>query len=467
MTYIPPERNLDDDEIFNTNVSAGINFDKYDSIDCKVTGDAVPPPITAFDSLKLRGALMTNIGKSNYKKPTPVQKHAIPIILEGRDLMACAQTGSGKTAAYLIPIVHRLLEDNQEMKLIERGCEPQVVIMAPTRELVTQICWEAEKFSKDTILRCVSCYGGVKPMHQADQLRKGAHIVVATPGRLNDFVKGGRISFSSVRFMVLDEADRMLDSGFRAAMEDILEHEQMTPKEERVTLMFSATFSGEVQELARKYLNNYLFLTVGIVGGACSDVEQIFYEVPKNEKRTKLTELLERDGGQSLKVKTIIFVETKKTADFIAAYMSDISFPSTSIHGDREQREREQALADFRSGRMPILVATSVAARGLDIKNVAHVINYDLPKCIDDYVHRIGRTGRVGNRGKATSFYNPESDEGLVGDLVKVLTQAGQEIPEFFNVGGGFDAGQASSFGGQDIRDNYNQPADTEASETW
>lgn len=236
-------------------------------------------------------------------------------------------------------------------------------------------------------------------------------------------------------------------------MEEILEHEQMPPKDSRVTLMFSATFSSDVQELARKFLNNYLFLTVGIVGGANSDVEQIFYEVSKKDKRNKLKELLERDGGQSLKVKTIIFVETKKTADFIAAYMSDNLFPATSIHGDREQRERETALADFRSGKMPILVATSVAARGLDIKNVAHVINYDLPKCIDDYVHRIGRTGRVGNRGKATSFYTPENDDKMVADLIKVLTQAGQEIPEFFDAGGGFNAGESSSFGGYDIRD--------------
>ncbi|KAG8035056.1 hypothetical protein G9C98_001546 [Cotesia typhae] len=410
---------------------------------------------------------MINIKKSNYTKPTPVQKHAIPIILQGRDLMACAQTGSGKTAAYLIPIVHRLLEDNDELKLIERGCEPQVIVMAPTRELVLQISWEAEKFAKDTILRTVACYGGVKPMHQADQVRRGAHIIVATPGRLNDFVKGGRISFNSIKFMVLDEADRMLDSGFRSSMEEILEHEQMPPKESRVTLMFSATFSSDVQELARKFLNNYLFLTVGIVGGANSDVEQIFYEVSKKDKRNKLKELLERDGGQSLKVKTIIFVETKKTADFIAAYMSDNLFPATSIHGDREQRERETALADFRSGKMPILVATSVAARGLDIKNVAHVINYDLPKCIDDYVHRIGRTGRVGNRGKATSFYTPENDDKMVADLIKVLTQAGQEIPEFFDAGGGFNAGESSSFGGYDIRDNYNQPADTETNEGW
>ncbi|XP_034944377.1 ATP-dependent RNA helicase vasa [Chelonus insularis] len=464
VTYIPPEEN--EDEFFDSGVAAGINFSKYDDITVNVTGEDVPPHIKDFDSANLRTALLDNIKKSGYQKPTPVQKYAIPIILKKRDLMACAQTGSGKTAAYLIPIIHHLLEDLREVQITERGCEPQVIIMAPTRELVMQICNEGKKFAKGTMIQCIPCYGGVKPGYQADQLRRGAHIVVATPGRLNDFVQGGRVKFSSIRFMVLDEADRMLDQGFLNAMEQILEHESMVPAGERQTLMFSATFDQDIQQLAVRFLKNYVFLAVGIVGGACTDVEQNFYEVKKTEKRAKLKQLLEEDE-LTMKKKTLVFVETQKTADFIAAYMSEQKFPSTSIHGAREQRERELALRDFRSGRMPILIATSVAARGLDIQNVTHVINYDLPKSIEEYVHRIGRTGRVGNRGRATSFYNPDMDTAIVPQLVNILKQAGQSIPPFFEDNAGdYDGGRTDNFGGYDIRDNYNQ-GDSEPQESW
>lgn len=445
---------MDDAELFGSGIAAGINFSKYDNIKVEVTGDDVPPPFEQFTNAGLRSSLLSNIDKSGYKKPTPVQKYAIPIMMNGRDVMACAQTGSGKTAAYLIPIINKLLESNDQIQLIERGCEPQAVVMAPTRELVTQICWEAQKFAKDTVIKSLSVYGGVATMHQVRQLERGCHIIVATPGRLCDFVERGRIRFSSIRFVVLDEADRMLDQGFLSSMETILQHESMVPSEERQTVMFSATFPSEVQNLAARFMRNYLFLRVGIVGGACENVEQNFYEVEKSAKRRKLQELLNLDGGVSLKKKTLVFVETKKTADFIAAYMSDNKFPSTSIHGDREQREREIALNDFKTGRMPILVATSVAARGLDIPEVAHVINYDLPKSIDEYVHRIGRTGRMGNEGKATSFYEPTVDAGLAPDLVRMLTQAKKTVPDFLESSGGgrFDGGITSDFGGYDIR---------------
>nr|AEX31554.1 vasa-B [Macrocentrus cingulum]AGU28210.1 vasa-s [Macrocentrus cingulum] len=457
VTYVPPEIEDSEEAVFGSGIQTGINFEKYDSIDVKTSGEGViPPPGESFESMGLRGSLLSNIQKSGYTKPTPVQKYSVPIIMGGRDLMACAQTGSGKTAAYLLPIINKLLDQNAPVETCDRGCMPQVIIMAPTRELVSQICNEAQKFARDTIIKSTACYGGVQTMYQVNKLRNGSHIIVASPGRLNDFIQRGRIMLEKIQFIVLDEADRMLDSGFLKDMESVLEHNSITPAGERQTLMFSATFDREIQNLAARFLRNYVFLTVGIVGGACADVEQVIYEVAKSEKRKKLQELLENDGGVSLKAKTLVFVETKRTADFIAAYMSDNHYPSTSIHGDREQRERETALGDFRSGRRSILVATSVAARGLDIQGVAHVINYDLPKSIDEYVHRIGRTGRVGNRGRATSFYDSDQDSAITQDLVRILTQAGHQIPDFLdNAGGGFSGGRGNDFGGYDIRNDY------------
>merc|ERR1712106_508377 len=228
---------------------------------------------------------------------------------------------------------------------------------------------------------------------------------------------------------------------------------------ERQTLMFSATFPDEVQESAQEFLaDDYLFLTVGLVGGACSDVKQDFYEVAKFDKRTKLEELMQ-DPERDPKERTLIFVQTKKNADFLATYLSGEGLPTTSIHGDRLQREREEALFDFRTGDKPILVATAVAARGLDIPNVAHVITYDVPDDVDEYVHRIGRTGRVGNLGKATSFVDTEGDGDVMPKLVDMLTKVGVEVPEFLaeagaggGGGGGGDGGGAAA-GGDDDED--------------
>lgn len=483
--YIPPEP-VDDDTMFAGGISTGMNFDKYDIMHVNVTGENVPIPVERFEDSGLRQLLLDNIHRSGYLKPTPVQKHSIPIIIAGRDLMACAQTGSGKTAAFLLPIIHVLLNDPKELIATPDHCEPQVVIISPTRELTLQIFTEARKFSHSSIIKTVVAYGGTAAYHQAQQALKGCHILVATPGRLLDFVNRRRITFSSLRFLVLDEADRMLDMGFMPDIERMMGHPTMVATGERQTLMFSATFPEDIQRLAGKFLNNYLFLAVGIVGSACSDVEQHFHLVPKFEKRPKLTELISQEGCE----KTLVFVEMKRTADFIASYLSECAHPTTSIHGDRLQREREEALADFKSGRMGVLVATAVAARGLDIKNVYHVVNYDLPKSIDEYVHRIGRTGRVGNRGKATSFYDPEVDAPLARDLVKILQQAGQNIPPWLEKDasgvvtsssyphhghfGGKDfrkfqdkkAGSDSTFGA--VSDNsYSMPQPMEAEEEW
>lgn len=459
--YIPPELPDDENALFENGVSMGINFDKYDDIQVRVSGENTPRPIESFDEAGLRNIVLENIKKSGYTKPTPVQKHALPIIMNGRDLMACAQTGSGKTAAFAVPIINTLLEHPTDLVVSSKHCEPQVIIVSPTRELTIQISEQIKKFALHSILKTVVAYGGTSVMHQSSKLSNGCHILVATPGRLLDFLDRGRLKFSSVRFLILDEADRMLDMGFLPSIERIVDHETMVPCGERQTLMFSATFPDEVQHLASRFLNNYLFLAVGIVGGACSDVEQRFYEVTRSRKTEMLKDLMEMEKEAGNLNGTLVFVEMKRKADFIAAFLSENNYPTTSIHGDRLQRQREEALADFKAGRMSILVATAVAARGLDIRNVAHVVNYDMPKGIDEYVHRIGRTGRVGNRGRATSFFDPDADAPLRGDLVRILKQAGQEVPDWLVCNGtakSFAPGRGNKFGGEDIRD-FDEPA--------
>ncbi|KAG5314240.1 VASA1 helicase, partial [Acromyrmex insinuator] len=464
--YIPPEQPDDENFLFGNDVTMGINFNKYDDIEVKVSGENAPRPIQSFDQSGLRTILLENIKKSGYTKPTPVQKYAIPIIMNGQDLMACAQTGSGKTAAFVVPILHTLLEDPKDLIKTSTSCEPHVIIISPTRELTSQIHQQVKKFSLGSIIRAELAYGGTSVMHQSNRVLNGCHILVATPGRLLDFIGRGKIRLSSLRFLVLDEADRMLDMGFLPDIEKLIDHETMAPAEERQTLMFSATFPNEIQELASRFLRNYLFLAVGIVGGACADVEQNFYQASgQSEKRKLLKELIEKQHQLGNIEGTLVFVEQKRHTDFIAAFLSESNFPTTSIHGDRLQREREEALYDFKRGKMLILVATAVAARGLDIKNVSHVINFDLPKTIDEYVHRIGRTGRVGNRGKATSFFDSSTDLPLTDDLVKILKQASQPVPDWLESGGGggsrtFMPGKGRRFGGEDIRGNKNAYGD-------
>merc|ERR1712058_41752 len=247
----------------------------------------------------------------------------------------------------------------------------------------------------------------------------------------------------------------MLDMGFMPDIQRFVTSPNMSEKGDRQTLMFSATFPDDIQTAAQEFLNDYLFVTIGLVGGACSDVRQEFHEVPKFEKREKLEELMQ-DPARDPKERTLIFVQTKRNADFLATYLSGEGLPTTSIHGDRLQREREEALYDFRVGTMPILVATAVAARGLDIPGVAHVINYDMPDDVDEYVHRIGRTGRLGNLGKATSFYDAEGDADVAGPLVKMLAAAGIAVPDWLaeaaeNSGGG---GNNAAAGGDDDDDD-------------
>ncbi|XP_066567581.1 putative ATP-dependent RNA helicase DDX4 isoform X2 [Amia ocellicauda] len=425
VVYVPPPPPEEEDSIF-AHYATGINFDKYDDILVDVSGTNPPQAIVTFEEAGLCDTLNRNVSKSGYVKPTPVQKHGMPIIMAGRDLMACAQTGSGKTAAFLLPILQELMSSGAAASRFSEIQEPEALIVAPTRELINQIYLEARKFSYGTCVRPVVVYGGISTAYTIREVMRGCNVLCGTPGRLLDIIGKGKVGLSKLRYLVLDEADRMLDMGFEPDMRKLVATPGMPPKEDRQTLMFSATYPEDIQRLAAEFLKtDYLFVAVGQIGGACSDVEQTILQVEQYSKRQKLVEVLQATGTE----RTMVFVETKRKADFIAICLCQENIPTTSIHGDREQREREIALGDFRTGKCPVLVATSVAARGLDIEHVQHVVNFDLPSSIDEYVHRIGRTGRCGNTGKALSFFDPECDTPLARSLVKVLSGAQQTVP--------------------------------------
>ncbi|XP_061192498.1 ATP-dependent RNA helicase DDX4-like isoform X2 [Saccostrea echinata] len=464
--YVPPAPSEDEAEIFKV-IQKGINFNKYDKIPVEVTGRDPPPAIKSFDEAGLYEKFLENVRKAQYEKPTPVQKYSIPIVMAGRDLMACAQTGSGKTAAFLLPVLTGMMKNGISGSSFSEVQEPQALVVAPTRELAVQIFMDARKFAYGTMLRPVVLYGGTSVGYQLRQVEQGTHILVGTPGRLIDIIGKGKISLAKLKYLILDEADRMLDMGFGPDIRKIVEELGTPPKTERQTLMFSATFPKEIQEMAGDFLNDYLFLTVGRVGGACTDVTQTVFEVDRQEKRSRLCDILTETGTE----KTLVFVEQKRNADFLASYLSQNGFPTTSIHGDRLQAEREEALRDFKTGKAPVLIATSVAARGLDIPLVKHVINYDLPQSIDEYVHRIGRTGRCGNLGKAMSFYSNDTDGALAKPLVRILSDAMQEVPDWLEEysktsmpGAGY-ADVGAKFGGRDIRKNQPRTRETHKGE--
>lgn len=281
--YVPPEPSNDEAVMFGAEISAGINFEKFDKIEVRASNMEGIVSIQTFETAGLRDLLMENITKSGYTKPTPVQKYAIPIIMAKRDMMGCAQTGSGKTAAFMLPILNDIMNDKDDSAIGSPIC----LIMAPTRELVIQIFEEARKFANRSWIKVAIAYGGTASRNQAENIGRGCHVLVATPGRLMDFVEKSIVKLESLKFLVLDEADRMLDMGFQDTINKIANH-QTLDKEKMQTLMFSATFPEEIQRLAATYLRNYIFLSVGIVGGASTDVEQEVMEVDKHKKRIKL-----------------------------------------------------------------------------------------------------------------------------------------------------------------------------------
>ncbi|KAM6979384.1 DEAD-box helicase 3 X-linked a isoform 5-T5 [Tautogolabrus adspersus] len=433
----PPNDRLES-ELFSAG-NTGINFEKYDDIPVEATGSNCPPHIESFHDVDMGEIVMGNIALTRYNRPTPVQKYAIPIIKSKRDLMACAQTGSGKTAAFLLPVLSQIYSDGpgeagaqknsgqENGRYGRRKQYPLSLVLAPTRELALQIYDEARKFAYRSRVRPCVVYGGADIGQQIRELERGCHLLVATPGRLVDMMERGKIGLDYCNYLVLDEADRMLDMGFEPQIRRIVEQDTMPPKGLRQTMMFSATFPKEIQILARDFLEDYIFLAVGRVGSTSENITQKVVWVEDNDKRSFLLDLLNATGKESL---TLVFVETKKGADALEDFLYHEGYACTSIHGDRSQRDREEALHQFRSGRCPILVATAVAARGLDISNVKHVINFDLPSDIEEYVHRIGRTGRVGNLGLATSFFN-DKNSNITKDLLDILVEAKQEVPSW------------------------------------
>lgn len=345
----------------------GINFEKYDDIPVEASGQGVPEPVTTFTNPPLDDHLIANIELSGYKVPTPVQKYSIPIVMGGRDLMACAQTGSGKTGGFLFPILSQAYQTGPSAAAPQQGgfarqrkAYPTSLILAPTRELVSQIYDEARKFAYRSWVRPCVVYGGADIGSQLRQIERGCDLLVATPGRLVDLIERGRISLANIKYLVLDEADRMLDMGFEPQIRRIVEGEDMPPTAGRQTLMFSATFPRDIQMLARDFLKDYIFLSVGRVGSTSENITQKVEYVEDADKRSVLLDILHTHGAGL----TLIFVETKRMADSLSDFLINQGFPATSIHGDRTQRERERALDMFRSGRCPILVATAVAARG-------------------------------------------------------------------------------------------------------
>ncbi|XP_062906854.1 DEAD-box helicase 3 X-linked a isoform X6 [Mobula hypostoma] len=465
---LPPNERMEQ-ELFSAS-NTGINFEKYDDIPVEATGANSPPHIETFQDVNMGEIIMANIELSRYDRPTPVQKHAIPIIISKRDLMACAQTGSGKTAAFLLPILSQIYAEGpsealksakaqDSSKYGRRKQYPIALVLAPTRELAVQIYDESRKFSYRSKVRPSVVYGGADIGQQIRDLERGCHLLVATPGRLVDMIERGKVGLDFCKYLVLDEADRMLDMGFEPQIRRIVEQDAMPPKDMRQTLMFSATFPKEIQILARDFLDEYIFLAVGRVGSTSENITQKVVWVEEQDKRSFLLDLLNATGKDSL---TLVFVETKKGADSLEDFLYREGYACTSIHGDRSQRDREEALHQFRSGKCPILVATAVAARGLDISNVKHVINFDLPSDIEEYVHRIGRTGRVGNLGLATSFFN-EKNSNITKDLLDLLVEAKQEVPSWLenlayeqqhkSTGRGRSKSRfGSGFGGRDYR---------------
>jgi len=343
-----------------------------------------------FTDLQLHNELKRALQELNYEEPTPIQKQAIPPGLKGQDVLGIARTGSGKTAAFLLPILQRL----NNVKAKPR--KPKALIIAPTRELAIQITKSATEYGKYVSVRKTIIYGGVSQKPQVKDLRKGVELVVATPGRLLDLRNQGHIDFSDIDIFVLDEADRMLDMGFLPPVKKMIK--QMPNN--RQLLFFSATFSKQLKKLANKLSNNPVHVDVSSKEIDTPDIEENLLFVNTHNKKELLKDVLNKDGvGLAL-----VFTRTKRNTDKVNRYLKKHGYSSTRIHGDRSQRQRRTALNKFTNKEVRILVATDVAARGIDVDDVTHVINYELPQDSENYVHRIGRTGRAGNKGVALSL---------------------------------------------------------------
>jgi ATP-dependent RNA helicase RhlE len=366
-----------------------------------------------FEELKIIEPILKTLYEKGYEIPTPIQEQAIPPVLNNRDILGLAQTGTGKTAAFAIPLIQQLYLDKNRNSV--RGIK--VLILTPTRELAIQISECIRDYSKYVGIRHCVIFGGVKQGAQTDALRRGVDILVATPGRLLDLIKQGFIKLDTIRYFVLDEADRMLDMGF---IRDIKRLLPMLPKQKQ-TLFFSATMPQDIAVLSKTILNNPVRVEVSPTSSVVDTIEQQVYYVEKKEKLDLLIRLLREKRPQS----TLVFSRTKHGADKIARKLCKAGIGSEAIHGNKSQNARQQALTNFKSNKIHVLIATDIAARGIDINQLELVINYDIPEIPETYVHRIGRTGRAGNSGMAIAFCAVE-ERSLLGDIQRLT---GKKLP--------------------------------------
>src|SRR4051794_2396869 len=358
----------------------------------------------SFDSLGLKPELLRAVADKGYTIPTPIQSQAIPAVLSGRDVLAGAQTGTGKTAGFTLPLLQRLGARG--------GRNPRALVLTPTRELAAQVEQSVQDYGKYVDLRSFVVFGGVSERPQIDKLRHGCDILVATPGRLLDLCEQRAVSLSEVQVFILDEADRMLDMGFIRDIKRVL---KMLPAQ-RQNLMFSATYSDEIRNLAKSFVKDPLSLQVTPRNATAEKVEQSAYRVPKEHKRHLLAHLIKEGNWHQV----LVFTRTKHGANRLTQQLERAGITAMAIHGNKSQNARVRALEDFKDNKITALVATEVAARGLDIKELPHVVNYELPNVPEDYVHRIGRTGRAGATGIALSLVS-QDETGLLKDIERVV----------------------------------------------
>jgi ATP-dependent RNA helicase RhlE len=373
-----------------------------------------------FNDLNLLKNIQQALTEEGYKSPTPIQQQAIPIILEGTDLVGCAQTGTGKTAAFAIPIInslHRLVGSSAKRKLI------RTLVVTPTRELAIQIDESFNTYGKYTNIRSMVIFGGVSQVPQVDQLKKGIDILIATPGRLLDLHKQGFIDLDHLHFLVLDEADQMLDMGF---INDVKKIVKLTP-DNRQTLLFSATMPMTIRELADTFLTKPKYVSVDPVSSTAEKVNQKIYFVGKEDKRKLLYHIIRNDKIESV----LVFTRTKHGADNVVKALKKNGVTAEAIHGDKSQNARQRVLEAFKNKEISVLVATDIAARGIDIESLPYVINFDIPNISETYVHRIGRTGRAGNTGLAISFCAKDEQPYWkdIEKLIKISVKVEKEHP--------------------------------------
>ncbi|HEX5362897.1 MAG TPA: DEAD/DEAH box helicase [Gallionella sp.] len=378
--------------------------------------------MSTFADLKLAPEILRALTESGYTSPTPIQEQAIPLVLEGNDLMAGAQTGTGKTAAFALPMLQKLLPHASPSTSPARH-PVRALILVPTRELAIQVEENVKAYAKHTRLRSLALFGGVDIKTQTPHLKNGVEILVATPGRLLDHIEQKTLQLNTVQMLVLDEADRMLDMGFMPALKRIL---ALLPRQ-RQSLMFSATFSDEIKKLSEEFLIYPTLIEVARSNASAENIAQKVYLVEQENKHALLTQLLRGDDAKQV----IVFTKTKLTASRLAHQLQREGVAADAIHGDKSQTERMQALEAFKQGSVTVLIATDVAARGLDIDSLPMVINYEIPHAAEDYVHRIGRTGRAGASGTAISLVSPEEERYLL-DIEKLIKKEIQRetLPE-------------------------------------